>query len=160
MCRPDPDPFRVRFHQTVVAEFGGERATANMRDLLAEFRTRPVSFMILPDNAGGYPREIVEFWLTRYVPYRASALVPGRAVRGEPGTSGTFEVIVSGEYIWRPSPDEVPLEFDGQLLEPGATVTVAEPGTYRIGLPQGGGGMIALNLREPPAPDPQFYKGW
>jgi hypothetical protein len=160
VCRSDPDHFPVRFNQNVIAEFDGEDGSERTRELIDEFRTRPVVFLIMPYDL--YPRELWEFWRTRYVLYHGAVHVPGRRLRGEPGTSGTFEVIVPGEYVWRPSsPDSGPLHVAGLLVDAGSSVVIREPGVYAVGLPAGGEGMFVLALPDPPAPDhTPFYRGW
>jgi hypothetical protein len=160
-CRPDPDPFRVRFYQTVRVEFGGEDRAARIDQLMREFRTRPVEFMILPVRQG-YPPELWEFWRTRYVHYHGAIHVPGRRVSGDPGWAGTFEVMVPGEYAWRATiAAAAPIKVAGVRLEPGASVVLDRQGIVPLRLPEGGKGMLSLALPEPPAPDTTpFYSGF
>jgi hypothetical protein len=161
-CRRDPDPFRVRFAQSVRAEFGGEDGVEHGRGLVEEFRARPVVFLILPPTGHRYPAEAWEFWRTRYVRYHGAVHVPGYAIRGGPGWSGTFEVLRASEYTWRAmSETAAPLEVGGRIVESGATVALDRKGIYPLRLPEGGEGMLVLALPEPPAPDSTpFYRGF
>jgi hypothetical protein len=158
-CRQDPDPYPVRFG--IAAVYGGEDRQERIDELIAEFRDRPITFMIAPAGER-YPPELWEFWLTRYVHYYGAIHVPGRAVEGGAAWSATFEVIIPGEYIWRVAHgDAVPLEVDGHRLDPGTSVVLSERGYYELGLPEGGKGMLVLALPDPPAPGPaRFYSGF
>jgi hypothetical protein len=160
-CRPDPDPFPVRFYQRVRVEFGGEDRAERVAALLEEFRARPVEFMILPVRQG-YPQELWEFWRTRYVPYHGAVHVPGRWIRGGPGWSGTFEVVAPGDYVWRTPPGATaPLEVVGTRVEPGTSIFLGHQGMVALRLPEGGEGMLVVALPQPPAPDTTgFYPGF
>jgi hypothetical protein len=161
-CRQEARPFPTWFHEQVRARFEKEpEATENTRWILEEFRARPVAFMIPPGEGEPYPAELWNFWKSRYVHYSGAVHVPGRQVRGRPGFSDAFEVIVPGEYVWRSSAGSGPLAVAGSMLDPGAAIEIDEPGTYPIGLPEGGEGLLVLSLADPPAPDPRpFYTGW
>ena len=150
VCRDDPDHFPPRFNNRVLKEFGGEEGRGRARELIQEFRQRPVSFLIRPYEQ--YPEQVWRFWDTRYVKYYAAVHVPGRRIRGRPGTSGTFEVIVPGEYKWRAGNDNGPLEIAGTLLEPDSSIVLSAGREYSFSLPEGGQGMIVLALPEPPSP--------
>jgi hypothetical protein len=160
-CRHDPNPFPVRFYQRVRIEFGGEERDERIRALIEEFRSRPVEYMILPEGHG-YPQELWQFWSTRYVHYHGAVHVPGREVRGGPGWTGDFEVVVPGEYVWRAAPGaDGSLEVTGVDLEPGGIVVFQGPGTVRLRLPRGGDGILVLSLPDPPSPDATpFYTGF
>ena len=160
-CRWDPEPFPVRFPRQVWAEFVENDADARGRALLEEFRTRPVSFMILPRFMAFYPEEVRDFWQTRYVEYYGPILVPGREIRGAEGWTGSFEVVVPGEYIWRSGgSDAGVLQVGAELVKPGETVVLTDREVWDLRLPEGGAGTLVLALRDPPSPgDVPFYVG-
>jgi hypothetical protein len=160
-CRPDPDPFPVRFYQTVRREFGAEDRAERIADLQSEFRGRPVEFMIMPVRHG-YPDELYAFWSTRYVHYHGSVHAPGIRINGGSGWSGRFEVIVPGEYVWLADHGAgVPLDVAGLRVQAGGSVHLEEQGMVGLRLPAGGEGMFVLALPEPPAPDTTpFYRGF
>jgi hypothetical protein len=158
-CRADPDPFRILFPQNV-ARLDGPQGEESARALLQEFRNRPVQFMIEPHEP--YPPPFREFWATRYVPYHASVLVPGRLVRGGAGAMVPFEVLVPGEYAWYPAPGSAAsIVVGGGTVHPGQRVALATPGVYGVELPTGGEGMLVLALPEPPSSQAvPFYRFW
>lgn len=162
VCRQDPDPFPTWFSQHVRARFGGDDREERAQDLMDEIRERRVAFMVSPWPWDPYPEHLREFWDTRYAPYHGSIRVAGRRVQGDPGWSGSFEVIAPGTYTWRPaSGSSVPLEVSGQRLEPSAVIVFDAPGQVDIGLPNGGGGLFVLALDEPPAELTRpFYVGF
>jgi hypothetical protein len=134
ICRDDPDPFPVRFAQTLARHFAGPEGAERTQELIEEFRSRPVAFLIVPHER--FPEEFRNFGQTRYVHYRGAVHVPGRIVSGSAGWSDTFEVIVPGEYVWRTSPATATtrLEMAGTVLEPEGRVVIEAPGEYRIAL--------------------------
>jgi hypothetical protein len=156
-CRHDPDPFPVRFYMNALADFTGPDAEAHTRAMLEGFRSRPVSFMILPIPAEPYPTALRELWETRYVGYRSLVRVPGRAISGEAGWTGSFEALVPARYRWIPEEGvSTPLEVDGHALAPGDVMRL-EVGVHDLRLAGGGSGMLALALAEPPAPDTAIF---
>jgi hypothetical protein len=161
-CRQDPDPFPVRFLEHVRRDFGGPDGIMRSRELMAEFRQRPVVFMIPPIITEPYPEELWYFWRTRYVQYHGAVHVPGTAVRGPPDWTGDFEAVVPADYRWHADRDKsVPLVVNGQTLLPGQTVALAAGGPHSLSLPMGGAGVLALAVPEPPAPDTTpFFRGF
>jgi hypothetical protein len=146
--------FRARFFPRLREDFGGARRAGSIREIVDEFRDRPVAFMI-PPVSPWYPAELREFWGSRYVHYRGAVHVPGRHVRGGPGWAGAFDVLVPGDYRWLPEAEAAgPLEVVGRRVEAGHTVLLDEPRVYALRLPEGGAGLLVLALPDPPAPDP------
>jgi hypothetical protein len=160
-CRSDPDPFPVRFYGAVLHQFSGPARLQRVQEMAEEFRTRPVSFLI-PPVGHGYPPELWAFWDARYVHYHGAVHVPGRMVAGGDGWSAEFEVIVPGDYIWRPTSAAArPLEVAGRRVNPGEVISLDEPGFTSLALPEGGAGTLVLSLPEAPAPDTtRFYVGF
>lgn len=161
VCRHDPDPFPVWFAQHL-RRFGGEGAEAEIAGLMAEFRSRPVQFMVEPPWWEPYPRELRDFWATRYAPYRGHVRIPGREIRGEPGWEDELEIIVPGEYRWWA--DEArgrPLVVGTDTVTAGGVVTLTRRGVVDLTLPEGGEGVFALSVTDPPAPDStSFFRGF
>lgn len=149
-CRQEPWP--TRFGARLAADFGGDLRDQHAQELITDFRKRPVEFMIPPIEP--HPRELEEFWDTRYIHYYGGIHVPGRKVRGGPGWTGTFDVIVPGAYRWLATPDTSrPLEVGGRSVKPGEALLLKEQRVYSLRLPDGGEGMLVFDLPDPPAPD-------
>jgi hypothetical protein len=154
-CHEDPDPFPVRFNEHLVSDFAGQERGVRARALIEEFRSRPVSFMIPP--IGPYPREVRNFWETRYVHYAAAVWIPGRTISADSLWRGKFEAIVPGAYTWH-SAQPVSLFVDGTRLEPGASRQLAA-GMHRLEVPASADGVLALAVPHPPYPDTTpFYR--
>lgn len=144
----------------VLADFQGEAGQTEVERMLGEFRSRPVQYMIDPREHEPYPLPLRDFWATRYVLYRGHVRIPGRELRGEPGREDELEIIVPGEYRWWS--DEAtrrPLVVGADTVRPGGVVTLRQRGVVRLTLPEGGGGIFALSVTDPPAPDTTpFYR--
>lgn len=160
VCREGEAAFPVRFRQRTVAEFGGGDAAERITAFLDEFRSRPVQYMVIPEPP--YAREIGEFWQRTYVPYSGAVHVPGRIIEGAAGHQDSLNVIVTGTYVWRaPQRGGVALVVEGRTLEPGDTLTFTSTGMKAVSLPDGGEGMLVLQLRDDPSPAPRaFYRAW
>jgi hypothetical protein len=153
-CRHDPEPFKTRFYQNVLGDFGGESGPAEAERMLAEFRVRPVQFMIEPLEHEPYPGALREFWATRYVLYWGHVRVPGRQIEGAPGWESELEVVVPGEYRWwSEGAAGRRLVVGADTLVPGGVVVLDGTGNVALSLPDGGEGIFALALDRPPAPD-------
>jgi hypothetical protein len=151
-CRADPDPFPVRFAEHVRAEFWGPEGETRGLALIEEFRDREVAFMILPLEAHAYPDAVRDFWDSRYLPYVGSLRVPGRRVEGEPGWTGSFEVVAPGEYRWEAEAGTtVALVVENRTLESGGRIRFEAAGVVALALPDGGSGTLVLDLDEPPS---------
>ncbi len=152
-CRGESDPFPARFYQSVWFTFVVADGSAEVERMIREFRDRPVVFMLEPPAHHPYPFELTHFWDTRYVRYSGYVRIPGREIRSGPGWVDTFEVIVPGRYRWHPADGRSDrLVVNGIELAPGEGVDLAERGFASIGLPEGGIGMFALEVRDPPTP--------
>ena len=159
VCRHDPDPFPTRFGEHVLRDFGGPDGEARAREMMDEFRTRPVSFMIRPTDPN-YPASLQDFWDTHYVRYSGAVEIPGRFVgMGEVVEQGVdFEPVVAGAYRWWPETAGEVLLVDGEPLAPGETVKLPAAGTVTLRPVRTGGGLFALDVGRPPAPSREpFY---
>jgi hypothetical protein len=82
-CSKDPDPLPAMFTQQIRHRFG---ANPHARAaFLAEFRARPVAYLVESYRLRQFPREMQEFWDSHYVPYAAAIHVAGFAIK--PATS-------------------------------------------------------------------------
>jgi hypothetical protein len=151
VCRGDPEPFRVFFGEHLRRVFGGPNADTEIAGMLQAFRERPVRFMIEPEFWEAYPSELRDFWGTRYVRYFENVSIPGRDVRGPPGSRITFEVIVPGTYRWWPAEGQHgPLVVSGNALRAGDEVVISFPGEVELELPEGGVGVLAFAVDDAP----------
>jgi hypothetical protein len=148
-CRRDPQPFPVYLHEHVMRTFGGSDGDRQADLFIAEFRNRPVAFLIEDFLLYPFPRKVVEFWSTHYVRYSGAAAVAGRRLGGSAGTEIELDIIVPGHYRWSGSGS---ISIDGIRLDAGATITLSRGGhtaTLAVDTP---GGVLALALPEPPRP--------
>jgi len=159
-CRDDPDPFPVQFAEHVWALYGGADGAVRGQELIHEFRIRPISFMMLPLETASYPETVREFWETRYVPYFGEIRVPGREMEGPEGWRGSFEVLVPGAYRWRTEGSH-PLQVDDEQVDADGIIHLGRIGVRALTLPNGGAGVLVLELTDPPSPGPDlFFRGF
>jgi hypothetical protein len=152
VCQGDPDPFPNRFYQNVLFEFVEADGEPEVQRILDEFRGRPVAFMFEPRSHYPYPGHLWDFWRSRYIRYAHNVSIPGRDVRGAPGTITDFEVIVPGSYRWWPAEGQQgALVVGGDTLRSGDAVHL-DRGFVQLELPEGGIGIFAWALAEPPTP--------
>ncbi len=152
VCRGDPDPFPNRFYQNVRFDFVESDGEPEVQRIIAEFRGRPVAFMFEPRSHFPYPGHLWDFWSSRYVRYFGNVSIPGRDVRGPPGTVLDFEVIVPGSYRWWPAPGQHGvLAVGSDTLQSGDSVHL-ERGIAQLELPYGGVGILAWAVPDPPTP--------
>jgi hypothetical protein len=153
LCRADPNPFGTYFGDTVQSRMTGPGAQPRIDAFIAEFRERPVSFLIA-HRLFPFPDPIDTFWRTHYVYYRDEVLVPGRRIGGPAGTTAAIEIIVPGRYRWRPvAPSaDARLRLGPEVIEPGASI-VLERGTYEFTLvDEVASGLLTLEMRDDPQP--------
>jgi hypothetical protein len=148
-CRRDPQPFPVYLHEHVMRTFGGPDGGRQADLLVAEFRARPVTFMIEDFLLNPFPAKVKRFWATHYVPYYGAASVPGRRLRGAAGTQVELDIIVAGDYRWS-GPGGI--SIDGIRLQPGATIPLSAGAHVTMLMEDTPGGVLALALPEPPRP--------
>jgi hypothetical protein len=148
----------VMFPYHVETTFEGEDARERASAFIQQFRNRPVHYLII-SPALPYPREVWEFWHSRYVHYFGAVHVPGREIAGGAGWRDLVEIIADGEYVWRTG-GEAPLHVGDHVLEAGGRVLLRR-GRYVLELPAGGEGLLVLRLPDPPAPDTTpFFVGF
>ena len=149
-CRKDPQPFPSYFSQHIVKKFFGEGAAQRAKEFLAEFRLRPVKFIISSHRLGNFPRPMIAFWWQHYVRYKHRVWIPGRPMGGPVGTKTIFEVLVPGTYRWTTlhTTPEAQIQLQGQTLSNGQTIPL-EIGSYTVRLSQPGKGQLTWNVNEP-----------
>jgi hypothetical protein len=157
VCRHDSDPFPTRFVFSIRTDFYGEGAEARTDEFLSEFRSRPVSFMLLPADAVHYPERVRRFWEEHYVRLYRQIEVPGRLVQGPQGTRVAFDPMVGGRYRWWPDEAGTGLMVGDTFVEAGDTVTLRSAEVVSLRIPDGGSGRIALDVGRPPQPDPEPF---
>jgi hypothetical protein len=156
-CRRDPQPFPVYLHEHVMRTFSGPDGDRQADLFIAEFRTRPVAFMIEDFLLHPFPAKVSEFWATHYVRYHGSAAVAGRKVTGSAGTQIDVDIIVPGNYRWS---GLGPISIEGTRLEPGATIRLSTGGHAMTLGEDTPDGVLALALPEPPQPSQLPFHPW
>lgn len=146
-CRDGGEPFPTYFGPTL-----HEWTDVRVDEFIAEFRRRPVVFMIGSRDMEAFPPSVRQFWAEHYVPYAGSLLVPGvrRSTNADGGSE--FDVIVPGEYTVHSNAPDAGMKIDGRLVRTADLVRL-EVGSYRVELAQGtNSAMLALALPSPPGP--------
>jgi hypothetical protein len=156
-CRGDPEPFPVYLREHVERGFGGPDGDRQADLFIAEFRTRPVAFMIDDFLLQPFPGSVREFWSAHYVPYYASALVAGRPLHGPAGNQVEIDIIVAGDYRWS-GPGRISIE--GTPVEAGATIRLPAGAHTTTLVEDTQGGVLTLALAEPPRPSPTPFHAW
>ncbi len=158
-CSPAAAPLPLYFSQTIFRDFVGPEKDVNLAHLEQRFRREPIKFLVQSFRLNQFPIELRRFWAENYQPYRASVFVAGRRLAGASGTTSGFELIVPGRYRWLPLDTPRRVRIDQTLLGAGDVVALA-PGPHTAGfLEDATGGMLVLELQDPPGPAPlPFYK--
>ena len=94
VCRADPDPMLVYLGQHVAQRFESPSAAPAF---IAEFRNRPIAFLVETHRMRSFPREVREFWDATYLPYAGAVRLAGQRI----GAPRMIELVVSGHYRWR-----------------------------------------------------------
>lgn len=141
-CRTDPEPFAVYVRQHVVGPFFGPDGERMSAELVQQFRSRPVSFLLTP-GLELFPSSVQEFWNSHYVLYDAAVLIAGFRISSDAVQS--LDVIVPGTYRWLGSSE---LVIDGRNLPAQATIDLrAQRYDART---SGQSGMLVLAVTDPP----------
>lgn len=152
LCRSDPQPFPAYFADGAARAFGGADGRARTDAFIGEFRSRPVSFLIV-HRLFAFPEAVREFWDAHYVLYKDEVMVPGREIRGRRGGRNPFEVIVPGRYRWIADAGHAPLSVGTTTLQTGETIELRAD-TYIVTLDgDASSGILALALGEEPQPE-------
>jgi hypothetical protein len=104
LCMHDPDPFPVFFSPGIYQRFyASPSAAKNRADFIAEFRKRPVAYVVETYRLAQFPDDIREFLSSHYIWYAHSLYVAGYNFDAEAGQR-TIDVIVGGKYRWDADP--------------------------------------------------------
>lgn len=153
-CRHDPDPFPIYFRETAVKMATAPDAEQRQSGFIAEFRRRPVAFILETFLLEPFPPRVRSFWATHYVRHTATVAVAGRRIEGSAGAELEFEVLVPGAYRWHGAS---PIVIGERQVLPGAAAELAV-GTHPIRLEQAtGAGLFVLDLATPPRPGPRAF---
>lgn len=158
VCRRDPSPLPVFLRETVVRWFSGPDADQNTAKLLAEFRSRPVAFLVQTHRVSQFPPVVRAFWQDHYVPYVGPVAIAGRRVHGVMGSVHALEVIVPGTYRWQPINDgPARISIHGRVIDRGQTFELPL-GPASIRLLDAVDGLVAIDVGSPPRPSHErFY---
>jgi hypothetical protein len=152
-CRRDPAPFPVLLREHVVRLYSGPPAAANVAALIAEFRRRPVAFVIGSHRMSQFPRELKTFWRTHYVPYRGTVMLAGARLAGAVGERVPFELIAGGRFRWWVTdPRPAGVTIDGAALAPGGELDLAAGPHVAVLAGPVSQGSLVLAVPTPPAP--------
>jgi hypothetical protein len=153
-CREDPKPFRGYLRETVDIVFTGPDGERNADAFIADFRQRPVSFIVETFLLQPFPPKIQAFWGQHYVSYRSAVAIPGRRFRGPANAMFDVDIIVPGDYRWF-GPGVATI--DGARIEP-STVVALSVGHHPLVLQQDtANALLAFAVAEPPGPKPDPF---
>ena len=156
ICRQDPAPLPPFLGQTTQQRLYGANGDKGTRDFIAEFRTRPIAFVVATHRLPTFPAAWQEFYKSHYVQYAGSVWLAGQRIAGPAGTRGSVDVIVPGRYRWRPT-GITRLTVGTMTLDAGGEIDLSL-GLHEIVLDDAGDGVLALSLDAPPSPpDGDFH---
>jgi len=160
-CRDTVDPLPVLFAQDINATFTGEGAVEAAEQMIAEFRGRPIGFLIRTFRWRQFPESVRQFWDEHYVPYSGSLYLAGTSIDDTRAPQFDFEVIVPGTYAFYSSDTEALIWIGSAELGPGETIRL-EAGYHRIDRSQSGrDALLALAIQAPPGPiNDDFYRAF
>jgi hypothetical protein len=144
-CSSDPDPLPAMFTQQILSRRA--QGAGAFDGFIAEFRSRPIAYIVESFRMRQFPDKVREFWDEHYVPYAASLRVAGWRVTGSVRESA-HEVIVPGTYRWIPGGrfPEAFIQVDGQSLAPGESLHL-DAGPHLVSRADGDAeGLLVLTL--------------
>ena len=149
-CRDGKDPLPTFFGQNIIAAFqrgNGEEAAAN---LIAEFRGRPIGYLVHSFRMDEFPASVQEFWAEHYVPYFSAVHLPGFQLTGSQPEVVEFEVLVPGYYTFHAEKPGPGIQVNGEQTGPGDRIWL-EAGFQEIRrLGEDARGLFALWVPEAP----------
>jgi hypothetical protein len=132
-CARDPDPMPVMFSQDIARKFWkspqADQATA---EFIAEFRDRPIAYIVESYRLNQFPDPIRRFLGEHYVWYARSLFIAGFFLDLVDGAR-EVDVIVPGAYRWVPDPvhQGVSIQVGSEVLRP-LDVIHLDVGTHTI----------------------------
>ncbi|MFQ5530601.1 MAG: hypothetical protein ACE5FP_09705 [Gemmatimonadota bacterium] len=158
-CHNGDDPLPTFFSQNIQHRFGGDGGEEAIDQLIAEFRQRPIGFLINTWRLEEFPDRMRRFWADHYVPYSGAVHVAGTSLDETDPPRVEFEVIVPGEYAFHPSHSRSRIRIGAARLGKGDRIRL-DPGVHtidRTGLT--GSAVFSLSLPTPPGDaDDTFYR--
>jgi hypothetical protein len=158
-CRRDPAPFGVYFTQQIHTRLNtGPDAADNAARFVAEFRSRPISFIVESYRLAQFPDPVRAFWNSHYVLYADAVYVAGVRHQGPAGRRGTIDVIVPGRYRWNADVGDLVVD-EATTLAPGDELDLAV-GVHALRAATGiHEGILTLALPDPPDVRPRSFYG-
>lgn len=151
VCRGDPSPLPVFLRENVEKTFSIKHAEENSTKLIAEFRSRPVAFVVRTHRFRQFPRVIQAFWSEHYVPYAGTLDLAGARIGGESGNAQEIDVLVAGAYRWHPRGRER-IAVEGRTLAAGDIVSLSAGRHVVTTIDRGSGDLVlAVDLRREPS---------
>jgi hypothetical protein len=160
-CRGEGQPLGHYFSHKIYTHYGRPESRRNPENLIRQFRSVPIRFLVQSFRLNQFPVEIRRFWAENYQPYQASVFVAGRRLAGRAGQEHAFEVVAPGAYQWIPDTGSHEVSIDGRSLGSGEVVSL-EAGDHQAHFDQDvPGGILVLALADPPGTAPMmFYKNY
>lgn len=100
VCRRDPAPLPVYLGHGVTQRLFGTDGERNTAQLIEEFRSRPIAFVLDTHRFSSFPRSWRTFFAEHYVVYAHRVALPGVRLTGAAGSHHAVDVIVAGRYRW------------------------------------------------------------
>jgi hypothetical protein len=121
VCAADPDPMPTMFTAQIMQR--ARRGPSAFDGFVAQFRDRPIAYIVESYRMGAFPPDVKQFWKDHYVPYAAALHVAGFRIASG-GAASNMDVIVAGRYRWIPSPEHAPsvVKVAETVLRPHETI--------------------------------------
>ena len=132
-CSRDPAPMRTMFSPGIYTRFRkSPDAEKNSADFIAEFRNRPIAYIVESHRLMQFPKSITSFLQSHYVWYAHALLIAGFNFEST-GETAELDVIVPGNYRWVPTSGhrDASIQIDGKMLQPLGIVELSV-GTHPI----------------------------
>jgi hypothetical protein len=157
-CARDPDPLPTMFSQDIWRRFkNSPQASRASADFIAEFRHRPIAYMVESYRLHQFPAAILAFFEEHYVWYARSLFIAGFHIESAGGPRDV-DVIVPAAYRWVPdlrNPDAT-IRVGPTSLHPLAVI-VLDVGMHRVAL-DGPNARGSLMLADLPASGREAYR--
>jgi len=104
-CAMDPSPIPPMFSQDIARHFHiSAQSAKNAADFIAEFRNRPIAYIVESFRLQRLPKTIRRFLGEHYVWYGKSLYLAGFRIEFASAGSRVVDVIVPATYRWTPDP--------------------------------------------------------
>jgi len=160
-CRELDDPLPTFFTQSIHFEFSGEGASEAVDRMIAQFRDRPIGFLVHTFRYSQFPDEVRRFWAEHYVAYSGPIHVAGTSFDDMDPEELEFEVLVPGTYAFYSNDALSRIRIGIRELGPGDTIRLGI-GNYTIDrVLTTGSALFALAIPAPPGPiKADFYQAY